>query len=93
MTLWEESKRDGSRSVHPPGVVEVWGLVLWVLHTVLSSHTDLVADSLFVRHQLTALPPAGGDDPPPSPGVAAVPALEVRHAARPGRGAAPRCAT
>ena len=68
-SLWEGKKRDGSGIVHPPGMLELFVLLLRAVRAGLRSRADLVAENLLLRHQLAVLarptrklPPLRGRD-------------------------------
>ena len=53
--MWEGKRRDGSRIVHPPGMLEFLVLLLGAVRAGLRSRADLVAKNLLLRHQLAVL--------------------------------------
>ena len=59
-TVVGRQKPDGSRIVHPPGMLELLVLLLGALRAGLSSRADLVAEHLLLRQQLAALTRCGG---------------------------------
>ena len=53
--MWEGKRPDGSRIVHPPGMLELLVLLLRAVRAGLRSRADLVAENLLLRHQLAVL--------------------------------------
>ena len=60
--LWDGRRPDGFRIVHPPGMYELFSLLLGALRAALRRRADVVAENLLLRHQLAALTrPAGNE--------------------------------
>ena len=62
--MWDGSRPDGFRIVHPPGMLELVILLLGVVRAMLRSHADLVDENLLLRHQLLAVLTRPGRKPP-----------------------------
>ena len=55
LAVWDGKKPDGSRIVHPPGMLELLVLLLGALRALLSNRAALAAENLLLRHQLAVL--------------------------------------
>ena len=53
--MWVGKKPGRSRSIHPLGMLDPFGLLLWALRARLHSRDDLVSENLLLGNQLAVL--------------------------------------
>ena len=53
--MWVGKKPDRSRSIHPLGLLDPFGLLFWVLRAGLHSRDDLVSENLLLGNQFAVL--------------------------------------